>query len=63
MCYVLIGFNTSEEQDLYRIGKLRELKIDPFVMPYDKKNQYQKRLSRWCNMKAIFKTVKWEDYN
>jgi len=63
MCYVLVGFNTSEEQDLYRIEKLRKLKIDPFVMPYDKKNQYQKKIARWCNHKAIFKSVKWEDYN
>ena len=62
MCYVLVGFNTSEEEDLHRILKLRKLKIDPFVMPYDKKNIYQKRLARWCNHKAIFKTVDWEDY-
>lgn len=62
MCYVLIGFDTSESQDLYRIEKLRNLKIDPFIMPYDKSNLYQKRLARWCNHKAIFKSVKWEDY-
>ena len=62
MCYVLIGYNTTEEQDLHRILKLREIKIDPFVMPYNKKNLYQKKLARWCNRKAIFKSVKWEDY-
>lgn len=62
MCYVLVGFNTNEEQDLYRIEKLRELKIGPFVMPYDKKNLYQKRLARWVNHKAIFAKVKWKDY-
>ncbi len=62
MCYVLIGFNTVEDEDLYRIEHLRNLKIDPFVMPYNKTNQYQKRLARWCNHKAIFKTVKWKDY-
>ena len=62
MCYVLIGFNTTEKEDLYRIEALRELKIDPFVMPYNKKDIYQKNLARWCNNKAIFKTVKWKDY-
>lgn len=62
MCYVLIGFNTTEEKDLYRIEKLRDLKIDPYVMPFDKKNLYQKRLKRWCNRKAIFKSVLWKDY-
>jgi len=36
---------------------------DPFVMPYDKENIYQKRFTRWVNHKAIFNSVKWEDYN
>ena len=63
MCYVLIGFNSTPEQDLYRIEKLREMKIDPFVMPYDKSDPYQKRFARWVNHKAVFKTVKWSEYN
>ena len=62
MCYVLIGFWSTPEQDLYRVEKLRELKIDPFVMPFDKSDPYQKRFARWVNHKAIFKTVKWIDY-
>ena len=62
MCYVLIGFNSTPEQDLYRVEKLRELGIDPFVMPFNKSNSYQKRFARWVNFKAIFKTVKFADY-
>ncbi|MFX0132396.1 MAG: hypothetical protein ACFFDN_01995 [Candidatus Hodarchaeota archaeon] len=62
LCYVLIGYNSTPEQDLYRVEKLRELKIDPFVMPFNKKDIYQKRFARWVNHKAIFKTVKWSDY-
>ena len=62
MCYVLIGYNSTKEEDLYRIEKLRELKIDPFVMPFDKKDKYQKKFARWVNHKAIFNTVAWEDY-
>lgn len=62
MCYVLIGFNSTPEQDLYRIEKLRELKIDPFVMPYDKSDHYQRNFARWVNHKATFKTVKWYEY-
>lgn len=62
MCYVLVGFNTTEEEDLHRILKLRKIKVDPFVMAFDKKNLYQRRLARWCNHKAIFKSVLWEDY-
>lgn len=33
-CYVLVGFNSTPEQDLYRLRRLKELKILPFVQPY-----------------------------
>jgi len=62
MFYVLIGFNSTPEQDLYRVETLRGLGIDPFVMPYNKKDKYQRRFARWVNMKAVFKTVPWEKY-
>ena len=62
MCYVLIGYNSTPEQDLYRVETLRELKIDPFVMPFKKDDEYQRRFARWVNMKAVFKTVAWKDY-
>ena len=62
MFYVLIGFDTTPEQDYYRVMKLRGLGCDPFVMPYDKGDLYQRRFARWVNHKAIFKSVRWEDY-
>lgn len=62
MCYVLIGYNSTEEEDLYRINTLRELKIDPFVMPFNKEDSYQKKLARWVNRKQIFKSCSWEEY-
>jgi len=62
MFYVLIGFDSTPEQDLYRVELLRALKADPFVMPFNKKDKYQKRFARWVNHKAIFKTVEWKDY-
>lgn len=31
-CYVLIGFNSTIEQDLFRLNVLRELGITPFVI-------------------------------
>lgn len=62
MCYVLIGFDSSMEEDLYRIETLRNYKIDPFVMPYNRFDNYQRGLARWVNHKAIFKTVSWDDY-
>ena len=54
MCYVLIGFNTSIKQDLYRINKLESIGIDPFVMSYIK-NPYTRTIGKWCNRKQIFK--------
>ena len=62
MCYVLIGHTSNREQDLARVECLRKFKIDPFVMPMDKTDTYQKRFARWVNHKAIFRTVKWKDY-
>lgn len=62
MCYVLIGYWSTEEEDLYRVERLRELGIDPFVMPYNKMDPYQQAFARWVNHKAIFKSVKWEEY-
>lgn len=62
MCYVLIGYDSTPEEDLYRVETLRLMRIDPFVMPFDKSDPYQKRFARWVNHKAIFKSVKWEDY-
>lgn len=59
--YVLTNFNTTIEEDLYRIYKLRELGYDPYVMIYDKEHTNSKdtvrRLQRWCNNRRIFKTV------
>jgi len=60
--FVLIGFNTTPEQDLYRVNKLRDLGCDPYVMPFDRKDAYQKAFARWVNHKAIFKSVPWNDY-
>lgn len=63
MCYVLIGFNSTEQQDLERVETLRVMRIDPFVMPYDKNDLYQRAFARWVNNKAIFKKVPWQDYS
>lgn len=63
MVYILIGFDSTEKEDLYRIERLRSLKIDPFVMPYNKHDGYQRSLARWVNHKAIFNSVGWKDYN
>jgi hypothetical protein len=63
MCYVLIGYWSTPEQDLERVETLRSLGVDPFVMPFNKHDRYQRDFARWVNHKAIFKSVKWGDYN
>ena len=61
--FVLVGFNTTEEQDMHRIEMLRSLGCDPFVMPYNKRDPYQNKLARWVNHTAVFKSVPWKEYN
>lgn len=61
-CYVLIGYWSTEEEDLYRIETLRSLKIDPFVMPFNKSDPYQQMLARYVNRKEIFKCSSWQEY-
>lgn len=61
MCYVLVGFNTTIEQDLHRIHVLLELGVDPFVMCY-KKTKVLQHLARWCNRPQIRSKCKYEEY-
>ena len=59
-CYVLIGFNSTVEQDLFRLNVLRELGITPFVIPFrDYENErtptrYERDLARWANRMWLF---------
>lgn len=60
--FVLVGFNTSEEQDLYRINKLHGMGCDVFVMPYNRDDPYQAALARWNNRYA-WRSVPWPEYS
>ena len=57
MVYVLTNYNSTIDEDLWRIYTLRE-HYDPYVMIYDKTNAPQeiRHLQRWCNSKFIFKS-------
>lgn len=57
MVYVLTNYNSSMEENLYRIDVLRALGYDPYVMVYNKPNAPPeiRDLQRWCNNKIIFK--------
>ena len=63
--YVLTNFNSTLEEDLYRIYTLRELRYDPYVMVFDKPNAPKeiRQLQRWVNNKIIFrKCPNFNDY-
>ena len=64
--YVLTNFNSSLEEDLYRIYTLRELGYNPFVMIYNKPSAPKKirHLQRWCNTFVIIgASPRFEDYD
>ena len=59
MVYVLIGYWSTPQEDLMRVQAIRELKLDPWVMPYNKQDPYQKAFERWANRHI---NCVWEDY-
>ena len=64
--YCLTNFNSTMEENLYRIYTLRDLGYDPYVMIYNKAHAPRevRLLQRWCNNKFIFKSCpKYEDYD
>lgn len=71
MVYVLVGFANKEivETDIERVLTLKQLGVLPFAMgyidysnPHYEKSRSVKDFCRWVNHKAIFESVKWEDY-
>ncbi|MGK4567814.1 hypothetical protein [Flavobacterium sp. 3HN19-14] len=60
--FVLIGFDTTPDQDQHRVEMLRNLGAMPFVMPYNKDDKYQKAYTRYVNNRAVFKSVPWSEY-
>lgn len=55
--YTLVNYDTTMEENLYRIYTLRDMGYDPYVMIYDKPNAPReiKHLQRWCNNRIIFR--------
>jgi len=61
MVYVLIGYDTTEEEDLYRVEMLKSLGVEPFVMPFNKNDNYQAKFTRWVD-RWIYRSVPWVEY-
>lgn len=63
--YVLTNFNSTLDEDLYRIYTLRDLGYSPYVMIYQRETAPKiiRQLQRWCNCRWIFKSTKrFEEY-
>ena len=62
MCFMLVGYNTTFEEDWYRFRRLVEAGIKPYVMVYNKKpDERLRHFARYVNS-AIYKACDWEDY-
>ncbi len=57
--YCLTNYDTTMEENLYRIYTLRDMGFDPYVMIYDKPSAPRevRMLQRWCNNRIIFGSV------
>lgn len=64
MVYILCNYDTTLEQDLYRIQLCRELRFAPYPMIYDKEHcdPIYKKLQRWCNNFIFWKVKSFEEY-
>lgn len=64
--YVLVGFDTTLEQDLFRLNYLRKRNQIAFVQRYRSKNKklgYEYvALARWVNQHHIFRGMTWEQF-
>lgn len=63
--YTIVNFDTTFEQDLERIYRLRDMNYWAYVMIYDKEHcdKKYKKLQRWVNMRSVFaSTPRFEDY-
>lgn len=64
--YVLTNFDSTMEENLYRIYTLRDLGYSPYVMIYNKPTAPKeiRDLQGWCNNRIIFARCKrFEDYD
>lgn len=66
MVYVLTNYNSTMEENLWRIYTLRDMGYDPYVMIYNKPDAPReiRLLQRWCNNKLVFKKCRrFEDFD
>lgn len=62
--YMLTNYDTTIQEDLYRIREIIRLGYQPDVRIYRKPTapQFLKDLQRWCNNRILFRSSMFEDY-
>ncbi len=62
--YMLTNYDTTHEEDIYRIKAIEECGFVSDVRVYRKSTapQITRDLQRWCNNRTIYMSTKWEDY-
>jgi hypothetical protein len=48
--YILVGYDTTEEEDIYRVQKVVDFGADPFIMVYDRNNRRLREFKRMCSL-------------
>lgn len=66
-CYLLVADDDDIDHAYNRAIFLKKLGVDPFAQPYRSASGAEpsfkmKNFARWVNHKAIFNTVRWQDY-
>lgn len=62
--YILVNYDTTIEQDLYRIQLCRELNFSPYPMIYDKEHcaPIYRKIQRWCSNFIFWSVPTFEEY-
>lgn len=63
-CYILTNYDTTPEEDWYRVRKVQELGFHPDVRVYQKgtQSQFLTDLQHWSNNRIIFNSTSFEDF-
>lgn len=62
--YMLTNYDTTHEEDMYRVRMIQECGFAPYVMVYRKEKapQITKDLQRWCNNRLLYKSCTFDNY-
>lgn len=62
--YILTNYNTTFDQDWYRVQKVRELGFSPYIMIYRKNTapKITRYLQRWCNNRFLYNSTDFMDF-